>query len=128
MESAPRAIARAVRARRIELELTVDEAAARARIPAKAWRVIEQGTSHPSWLMIGTVCQVLEWTPATIESVIRGELQVDGGGLVVVDAPPPPAPPQRVASFANALDIDGLSPEQLAEVQDFIDDLRDGRG
>jgi DNA-binding XRE family transcriptional regulator len=134
VESAAVAIARAVRARRIELNLSTDDAAARARIPEKAWRVIEQGTTNPSSLMVLALCKALDWTPATIESLVKRELSVNGKGEMVVDLedrepepypPPEPVKPRRRAN--DALDIEGLTPAELAEVQDFIDEIRDSR-
>ena len=134
VEPAAVAIARAVRARRIELNLSTDDAAARARIPEKAWRVIEQGTTNPSSLMVLALCKALDWTPATIESLVKRELSVNSNGEMVVDLEerepklypsPEPVKPRRRAS--DALDIDGLTPAELAEVQDFIDEIRDSR-
>jgi DNA-binding XRE family transcriptional regulator len=130
VESAAMAIARAVRARRIELQLSTDAAAAKARIPEKAWRVIEQGTTNPSSLMVLALCRALEWTPATIESLVKRELSVNGNGEMVVDLHEPQPEPEPVRPRRRAtdkLDIAGLTPEELAEVQDFIDEIRRDR-
>jgi transcriptional regulator with XRE-family HTH domain len=132
VESAAEVIARAVRARRIELRLSTEDAAGRARIPEKAWRVIEQGTTKPSGLMIEALCRALEWTPATIDSLVEREVTVNGKGEIVVDLhEPPPAPaaePQRRAGrVVTGLDTEGLTADELADVQDFIDEIRDSR-
>jgi transcriptional regulator with XRE-family HTH domain len=128
VEPAAVAIARAVRARRIELNLSTDDAAARARIPEKAWRVIEQGTTNPSSLMLLALCKALDWTPGTIESLVKRELSVNGNGQMVVDLEarqPAPVKPRRRAT--DALDVEGLTPAEMSEVQDFIDEIRDSR-
>jgi DNA-binding XRE family transcriptional regulator len=121
-------LARAIRARRIELEMSVEEAAERARIHVTSWRLIERGTSQPSVLSMRAIGRVLDWTPATVESLMDGELTVDGEGDVVVDLDRWPVqsaePLTETVDAAPALDVSGLTPEQLAEVQDFIDDLR----
>ncbi|MDQ1468455.1 MAG: hypothetical protein QOH10_2870 [Actinomycetota bacterium] len=130
MDSTAKVIARAVRARRRELHLSTDDAAARARIPEKTWRVVEQGRAHPSRLVMGALCRALDWTPSTIECLVRNEMRVNGVGEVVVDllhsssdAPERDAvEPQDPA--VTELDTEGLTPEDLAEVQDFIDELR----
>jgi hypothetical protein len=124
VESAARTIARAVHARRLELRLSTEEAAARARIPEKSWRVIEDGTQEPSALMIGALCRVLEWTPATIEHLLGDQIHLNGNGQLVVEldaseraeAAPDPEP--------IALDVQGLTREQLHAVQAYIDELR----
>ena len=128
VETAAEAIARAVRTRRLELKLTTEEAADRARIPEKAWRVAEQGTANPSSLVMGALCRALEWTPATIENLLRREVHVNGSGEIVVDlqsagdeAPPVGAPSPRVVTV---LDSEGLTPAQLVDVQEYIDELR----
>jgi hypothetical protein len=91
----------------------------------------------PSPLTLRAVNRVLGWTPATIESLLHGELSVDGEGEVVVDLDrwperdepleaqaPAGAAPDAAPEAAPELDVEGLTPEQLAEVQRFIDDLR----
>jgi hypothetical protein len=150
-QSGPGPIARAIRARRIELGLSVEDAAREARIHVVAWRLLEQGVTMPSRLTLGVVTRVLGWTPATIESLVHGELSVDSDGEVVVDldrwpdpedeaAKPraPAGPPPGVDLVERddrddrgdldkgvaELDVSGLTPAQLAEVQSFIDDLR----
>jgi DNA-binding XRE family transcriptional regulator len=130
VESAASVIARAVRARRCELHLSTDDAAARARIPEKTWRVVEQGTAHPSRLVMAALCRALDWTPATIECLVRHEMRGNGVGEVVVDllhsssdAPEGDAVEPQVPTVTE-LDIEGLTPADLAEVQDFIDELR----
>jgi transcriptional regulator with XRE-family HTH domain len=139
-ESGPGPIARAIRARRIELDLSVEDAAVEARIHVVAWRLLEQGVTMPSPLTLRAVCRVLGWTPATIDSLVHGELSVDGDGEVVVDLDRwpehPPDEPRPSADPAASIDLDvadldvagldvaGLSPAQLAEVQLFIDELR----
>src|SRR6476646_3210257 len=132
MEPTPSLLARAVRARRDELNLTIEEAAARAKVSPKSWRVIEQGKSKPSPLMLGSVCRALQWTVETVESLLRGELRFEEGEVVVdlvgsgtgesvtaesraVEPGPQPA---------LGLDIEGLTPRQLEAVQEYIDDLR----
>jgi DNA-binding XRE family transcriptional regulator len=134
VESAATVIARAVRARRIELKLSTDAAAAKARIPEKAWRVVEQGIANPSSLTVLAICRALEWSPSTIESLIQRELRLNGNGEIVVDlqeqeqadAPQPETvTPSRRAP--RTLDTEGLTPDELAEVQDFIDEIRRDR-
>jgi DNA-binding XRE family transcriptional regulator len=128
----PGVIARAIRARRMELGLSVEEAAERGRVHVTSWRLIETGTMQPSVLVMGAVCRVLDWTPATIESLTVGEMSVDRDGEVVVDLDRWPgqghAVPDPVhgpaAAVAPLLDVTGLTIRQLAEVQDFIDELR----
>jgi DNA-binding XRE family transcriptional regulator len=130
VESAAEAIARAVRARRLELHLTTDEAAARARIQEKSWRVIEQGVTNPSRLVISAVCRALDWTPARIESLMERELAANGNGGPVVDldalsrADEAAAKPQPSRPLITKLDSTGLTAAQLADVQDYIDELR----
>jgi DNA-binding XRE family transcriptional regulator len=128
VETVAEAIARAVRARRLELGLTTEEAAERARIPEKAWRVVEQGISNPSSLVMGALCRALDWQPATIETLLQREVHVNGSGEIVVDlqAPiddelPVVAPSPRVVTV---LDSEGLTPAQLLDVQEYIDELR----
>ena len=139
-ESGPALIARAIQARRIELGLSVEDAAFDARIHVTAWRLLEQGVTQPSALTLRSITRVLGWTPATIESLLHGELRVDGDGDVVVDLdrwpdrgtdhdgedasahePVAPAPPPDVVPV---LDVTGLTADQLADVQTFIDFLR----
>lgn len=128
VETAAEAIARAVRARRLELKLTTEEAADRARIPEKAWRVAEQGIANPSSLVMGALCRALDWTPSTIENLLQREVHVNGSGEIVVDlqSPPDDEPPVVTASprAVTALDAEGLTPAQLADVQEYIDELR----
>lgn len=126
VDAAAQSIARAVRARRLELQLSTHEAAERARIPDKSWRVIEQGFTRPSALVLGALCRALEWPPSTIESLLEDELQVNGEGEMLVDLD---ATTRGDESAANppevTLDTRGLSASQLAEVQGFIDYLRE---
>jgi DNA-binding XRE family transcriptional regulator len=125
MESGRSVLARAIIARRRELEMSLEDAAALANVSAASWKVIERGTSSPSLLMLGAICRALDWTPDTIESLLHGELRFEEGEKVVdlggSEAPPEPRvePPA-----ASELDVEGLTPAQLAKVQAYIDDLR----
>ena len=116
-------IARAVRARRLELQLSTSEAADRARIPEKSWRVIEQGFTLPSALVLGALCRALEWGPSAIESLLERELQVNGAGEMVVDLDAGEHDVEEPED-PRTLDVHGLSSAQLAEVQAYIDYLR----
>jgi hypothetical protein len=132
VESAAQVIARAVRARRLELQLSTEDAAAMARIPEKAWRVIEQGTTKPSGLMIEALCRALEWTPATVDNLVAREVSVNGNGQIVVDLHEPEAAPAAEPESprhraVKSLDTEGLTADELAEVQEFIDEIRDSR-
>ena len=134
VDSAWVAVARAVRVRRLELKLSTDDAAAKARIPEKAWRVIEQGTTKPSSLMIVAMCKALDWTPATIESLVQRERSVNGDGEMVVDlheqqseTSAPAAAPIPRRRVIRELDAEGLTPGELSEVQAFIDEIRESR-
>lgn len=112
--------------------MTIEEAAAQAKVSTKSWRVIEQGKSQPSPLMLGSVCRALQWTSGTVESLLRGEMRVEEGEVVVdlsdarTDEPgtveSPTAEPEAQAAFE--LDVEGLTPRQLEAVQEYIDDLR----
>jgi transcriptional regulator with XRE-family HTH domain len=131
MEPTPPPVARAIRARRLELNLTVEQAAEQARIHVTSWRLLERGTLNPSTLMIRALCRVLDWTPATIEQLMHGALDVDAQGHVTVDLAEWPAQPDETttdpaggAAVVPELDVDGLTPAQVAEVQRFINHLR----
>jgi DNA-binding XRE family transcriptional regulator len=112
--------------------MTVEEAAAQAKVSTKSWRVIEQGDSMPSLLMLGSVCRALKWTSETVESLLSGELRVEEGEVVVdlgdsrsdepggVEREPVEPEPQP----AIPLDVEGLTRRQLEAVQEYIDDLR----
>lgn len=106
--------------------MSVEDAAARANLSTKAWRMIEQGTTQPSLLMLGSVCRALKWTAATIESLVEGELRVEEGEVVVDlgDSPPEVVESEPQTEVVFELDVEGLTRAQLAEVQDFIDKLR----
>jgi hypothetical protein len=127
VDPATDAIAGAVRARRLELRLSVEEAASRARVPETSWRLIEQG-QKPSDLMLGALCRALDWTPGTIENLVRQQIQLNGNGELFVDldaseradAAPAPAPEPEIT-----LDVSGLTSAQLREVQVYIDYLRE---
>ncbi|HEX4490195.1 MAG TPA: helix-turn-helix transcriptional regulator [Acidimicrobiia bacterium] len=117
-------LGRAIRARREELHLSTDDAAVRARIPETSWRLIEQGQQAPSDLMLGAICRALEWTPATIDNLLRNEIHVNPDGEMVVDldaSERAAAPPQPELT----LDVRGLTSAQLREVQGYIDYLRE---
>jgi DNA-binding XRE family transcriptional regulator len=124
VEPVSKVLARAVRARRIELGLSVEDAAASANVSAKAWRMMEMGTSQPSLLMLGSVGRALKWTAATIEGLLEDELSVAEGEVVVDLVGPSPDDVESPEEGAFELDVEGLTAAQLAEVQDFIDELR----
>ena len=125
VDAAAQTIARAVRARRLELHLSTHEASERARIPEKSWRVIEQGLSLPSALVLGALCRALEWPPSMIDSLLERELQVTSEGEMVVDLDAGErASDEAPAAEAPTLDASGLSPAQVAEVQAYIEYLR----
>jgi DNA-binding XRE family transcriptional regulator len=125
MDSGRSALARAIIARRRELEMSLEEAAALANVSEASWKVIERGTSSPSLLMLGAICRALDWTPDTIESLLHGELRIEEGEKVVdlAGSPEPPEPPAEPVRAAE-LDVEGLTPVQLKKVQAYIDDLR----
>ena len=125
MQSGASLLARAIIARRRELDMSMEDAAALANVSVASWKVVERGTSSPSLLMLGAICRALEWTPDTIESLLHGELRFEEGEQVVdlAGSVAPPEPPVELQSAAD-LDVEGLTPAQLAKVQAYIDDLR----
>lgn len=129
VDSATHTIARAMRARRQELQLSAEEAATRARVPVTSWKLVEQAQKDPSDLMLNAICRALEWTPATIENLLQHEIQVNGAGEMIVDLDASERADEQAGAPAPepeiTLDVSGLTPAQLREVQVYIDYLRE---
>jgi hypothetical protein len=116
-------LGRAMSARRLELRLSTEDAAARARVPETSWKLVEQDQQTPSDLMLGAICRALDWTPATVEDLLRGDVEVGRDGEMVVDLDASERDETAHAEFT--LDTTGLTRGQLREVQDYIDYLRE---
>ena len=57
MQSGASLLARAIIARRRELDMSMEDAAALANVSVASWKVVERGTSSPSLLMLGAICR-----------------------------------------------------------------------
>lgn len=96
----------AVRARRLELGYTQDEAAERGGVSGTTWRNIEKanGTSYRA-LSLSGVCRALDWPPNAYSQILFTTGGVEEGVTVDVD--------ERIA--ANRLDTLEERQDDMAE-------------
>lgn len=124
-------VAEIIRARRVELGLTQEAAAAASngRVSSASWRVIESGrqTSFRHLTLAG-VAVALGWPTDAIDRIVAG-----ADPATIADPEPDPAPPGGSVAHLEgdgwALDLAahdgrGFTPEERAQIQGYIDGLR----
>lgn len=103
-----------VRARRVELGLTQQEAAARADVGSSTWLLLERGRQQSfRSLTLAAVARALRWTPDSIDRILRGE-----------DPVPLAEPPGGLAAKADLPDkLSRLSPGQRRAIETLVDEM-----
>jgi hypothetical protein len=94
-------VALAVRYRREQLGIRVDDVAAQVGITAEAWRTLETGR-RPSGFHkqhAAAASAALGWTPDSLDRIVRGHRPLDApGALRTLAARPAPTAPTRAAT------------------------------
>ncbi len=114
-------LAAAVRAQRLRLGLTQQQAAAVAGVSKIVWGKVENAgqTSYRDRTLVA-VEQAMGWAPGSVEQILAG-------GQPTLpdpdDTPPPPAMSGQIAAFSGKLHE--LTPEQLAKLEGYIDAMLD---